>query len=81
MIPKIIFIYFILLLIIIPNWLANIDSIKKIVENPNTNPKAFITALEVFLSFSPTKYDIYIGSIGNKQGEIKLDTTTKNVKI
>ena len=55
------------------------ERIKNTNVNPITNPKALIIFLVLFFSSSPIKYDIYIGIIGRRQGEIKLAIPSKNV--
>lgn len=79
--PKIIFKILRLFDIKLPNVLANIDRIKNTIVNPSTKPIELRTVFFIDLFSCPAKYDIYIGSIGSKQGEINDATPSKNVNI
>jgi hypothetical protein len=58
---------------------AKIASNTNTIEYPNTNPIAFLTVFDVLFSSLPAKYDIYTGSNGRIQGEIKLAIPSTNV--
>lgn len=58
---------------------AKIPSVTNTIVNPSTKAKEFFMVLDFFLLlFSPEKYIMYIGNIGNTHGEIKDIIPSKN---
>ena len=62
---------------------VNHDKNTVIVEGVNmitkhTKPSAHLSVFAVLLSPPPAKYEIYIGSIGNRQGDTKVIIPSKN---
>ena len=46
--------------------------------NPNIKPNAFLMTLLFLCSPPPAKYEAYTGSIGRRQGEMKVTIPSKN---
>ena len=62
----------------LPTVPANAPSITKTMVKPVTKPTAPFNVFAVVLSPPPAKYEMYMGSIGSKQGDIKVIIPSRN---